>query len=149
MIGYVGEGDTIKHYLVERADLEKKTVPEFLLECKEFTNILQVRNQIIASNFKCIGFTSDAKRPVFRAIHKANALSYFTQTLTTTPVLFVQLYFSKTPRSQQNLDMIHLKLTGQELLLATTVRNRIHYQSPFQDQPKNGGKEDQMESLNE
>jgi hypothetical protein len=63
VIGYVGEGDKIKHYLIERADLEKKTIPgtdkcfpfllifasfwislltEFLLECKEFTSILQV-----------------------------------------------------------------------------------------------------------
>lgn len=33
-----------------------------------------------------VGFTSDAKRAVFRAIHKANALSYFTQPLSTTPV---------------------------------------------------------------
>jgi hypothetical protein len=42
-IGYVGVGGEIKHYLVEDKDLTgKKTLPEFLEECDQFSTVLQV-----------------------------------------------------------------------------------------------------------
>lgn len=42
-IGYVGVGGEIKHYLVEEKDLTgKKSLPEFLEECDQFSTLLQV-----------------------------------------------------------------------------------------------------------
>eukprot|EP01126_Amoeba_proteus_P000229 TRINITY_DN10076_c0_g1_i9.p1 TRINITY_DN10076_c0_g1~~TRINITY_DN10076_c0_g1_i9.p1 ORF type:complete len:125 (-),score=11.71 TRINITY_DN10076_c0_g1_i9:331-705(-) len=41
VIGYVSMAGKLKHYLVERVDIEKKSLPDFLLDCCQFLHILQ------------------------------------------------------------------------------------------------------------